>query len=109
MPPYGQYSNADKQDDKGFELEARIRPSDKWNITANYAFVDGEITTKTVAGKDTSYNNLLRRPKNTFNTTIGFQPTKKLFASIGLRWVDKRDDQYYNSAIINKSINIINQ
>jgi len=98
VPPYGQYGNADKQDDKGFELEARIRPSDKWNITANYAFVDGEITTKTVAGKDTSYNNLLRRPKNTFNTTIGFQPTKKLFASIGLRWVDKRDDQYYNSA-----------
>ena len=98
VPPYGQYGNADKQDDKGFELEARIRPSDKWNITANYAFVDGEITTKTVAGKDTSYNNLLRRPKNTFNTTIGIQPTKKLFASIGLRWVDKRDDQYYNSA-----------
>jgi vitamin B12 transporter len=50
------------------------------------------------AGKDTSYFNLLRRPKNTFNTTVGFQASKKLFASIGLRWVDKRDDQFYNSA-----------
>jgi vitamin B12 transporter len=98
VSPYGQYGNADKQDDKGFELETRIRPSDKWNITANYAFVDGEITTKTIAGKDTSYNNLLRRPKNTFNATVGFQPAKKLFTSVGFRWVDKRDDQYYNTA-----------
>jgi vitamin B12 transporter len=98
VPPYGQYDNANKQKDNGFELEASIKPSYKWNITANYAFVDGKIQdfTGSAAGKDTSFYNLYRKPKNTFNLTIGYQATKKLYASIGGRWVDKRTDLYFN-------------
>jgi vitamin B12 transporter len=96
-PPYGQYDNADKQNDNGIEMEITIHPAPKWNITANYAFVDGKIeTTSKSTGKDTSFFNLYRRPKNTFNATIGYQATKKLFASAGFRWVDKRDDLYFN-------------
>jgi len=96
-PPYGQYENADKQKDNGFELEANFHPSEKWSITANYAFVTGKIET-TAQGKDTSFYNLYRRPKNAVNTTIGYQATKKLYTSIGLRWVDKRQDVYFNPA-----------
>ena len=99
VPPYGQYGNADKQKDHGFEIEAALHPSDQWSITANYAFVDGHIETLSGAtGKDTSFYNLYRRPKNIINTTIGFQATKKLYASLGFRWVDKTTDQFYNSA-----------
>jgi vitamin B12 transporter len=97
-PPYGKYDNADKQKGNGFELEATIRPADKWNLTANYAFVDGSLETKSgLTGKDTSIYNLYRRPKNALNATVGFQATKKFFASVGLRWVDKRDDLYFNT------------
>jgi vitamin B12 transporter len=97
--PYGQYANADKQKDHGIELEIAIKPSEKWSITANYAYVDGKIETSSAAtGKDTSYFNLIRRPKNTINFNIGFQATKKLFTSIGGRWVDKREDRFSNPA-----------
>ncbi len=97
-PPYGQYGNADKQKDNGFELEATLRPADKWSIVANYAYVTGKVSTLSAAtGKDTSFYNLYRRPKNTFNTTIGYQVNKKLYASIGSRWVDKRDDVFFNN------------
>jgi len=95
VPPYGQYDNADRQKDNGFELEASFRPAEKWSITANYAFVDGKIETTTQA-KDTSFYNLYRRPKNAINTTIGYQATKKLYTSMGFRWVDKRQDVYFN-------------
>lgn len=96
--PYGQYANADKQKDHGFEVEATIRPTDQWRITANYAFVNGQIETiSSATSKDTSFYNLYRRPKNIINTTFGYQPTKKLYAGIGFRWVDKSFDQYFNS------------
>ena len=97
-PPYGQYGNADKQKDNGFELEATLRPVNKWSIIANYSYVNGKVSTLSAAtGKDTSFYNLYRRPKNTFNTTIGYQANKKLYTSIGLRWVDKRDDVFFNN------------
>jgi vitamin B12 transporter len=96
VPPYAQYGNANKQKDNGFELEATIRPSQKITITANYAFVDGKIDnfTGSASGKDTSFYNLYRRPKNCFNTTIGYKANKKLYLSLGGRWVDKRTDLY---------------
>ncbi len=98
VPPYGQYGNADKQKDHGFELEATFRPTAQWRITTNYAFADGKIETKSNStSKDTSFYNLYRRPKNIINTTFGYQATKKLYACIGFRWVDKAFDQYFNS------------
>lgn len=97
--PYGQYDNADKQKDHGFELEATILPANGWSIRANYAYTNGKVSTKSAAtAKDTSFYNLYRRPKNTFNTTIGYQATEKLYTSVGFRWVDKRDDLFFNSS-----------
>ncbi|MEO6314202.1 MAG: TonB-dependent receptor [Chitinophagaceae bacterium] len=98
VAPYGQYDNADQQHDHGFELEATIRPTEKWNIVANYAFTDGKVSSRSAAtANDTSFYNLYRRPKNAFNTSIGYQASSKLYTSIGLRWVDKRDDLFFNS------------
>lgn len=95
--PYGQYGNADKQKDNGLEVEATFRPAERWRITANYAFVNGNIETVSGAtGKDTSFYNLYRRPKHIINTTVGFQATKKLYANLGFRVVGKAFDQYFN-------------
>ena len=81
------------------EFEIIVRPAAKWNITANYAYVDGSIQTKTSGPivKDTSYYNLYRRPKNTLSATIDFQASKQFFTSIGFRAVGKRDDLFFNS------------
>lgn len=97
VPPYGQYGNADKQKDHGVELEATVRPTEQLRITANYAFVDGNIETKSGStSKDTTFYNLYRRPKHIINTTFGYQATKKLYVNLGFRWIGKAFDQYFN-------------
>ncbi|HTL08029.1 MAG TPA: TonB-dependent receptor, partial [Chitinophagaceae bacterium] len=97
-PPYAQYDNADKQKDHGFELEATLLPAARWSIRANYTYTNGKVTTLSPgSGKDSSYYNLYRRPKNTANLTLGYQASAKWYASLGFRWVDKRDDLFYNS------------
>jgi vitamin B12 transporter len=95
-PPYGQYMNGDEQKDQGAELELTVRPTSKLSITANYTYVDGKLTTHKTNGKDTSYFNLQRRPKNAINGHVGYQFTDAFFVSAGVRWQDKRQDIYFN-------------
>jgi vitamin B12 transporter len=94
-PPYGKYINADKQEDQGIETELRFQPTEKWQITANYTFVDGKINSSK-EGKDTSFFNLYRRPKNSINIGTSLQLTSRLNVGAGFRWVDKRQDVYFN-------------
>lgn len=96
-PPYGQYQNGDKQADHGIEFETRWKPAQKLTFSANYTYVNGELTTMAASGKDTSYYNLYRRPKHAFNISGGYQLTNALYAGVHYRWVDKRQDLFYNS------------
>ena len=96
VPPYGQYDNGDKQKDRGLELELTVRPTTLLRFTANYAFVEGHIDTKTSASKDTSFFNLYRRPKHSGNVSIGYQVTPKLYVSTSARWVSERTDLYFD-------------
>jgi vitamin B12 transporter len=92
------YTNLDAQHDKGFEVESTVRLSEKLSIRTFYAYVTGEITTKTWAETDTTYNNLLRRPKHTFGVNVGFQATPRVYTSINLKTFSSRKDVYYNNA-----------
>ena len=95
--PYGRYNNADRQDDHGLELEATLVPATHWRITANYTYTDGKLRTiSSSTSKDTSYYNLYRRPKHAANANLGYELSKKWYVSMGLRWVDKRTDLYFN-------------
>jgi len=78
------YINEDKQDDHGVEAELAVNLG-KWNFSANYTYVDGKITTAAPTGKDTSYSNLYRRPKNSFNIQVGWQATSHLYIKTHLR------------------------
>jgi len=78
------YINEDKQDDHGVEAELALNLG-KWSISANYTYADGKITTAGPSGKDTSYNNLYRRPRNIFNVQVGWQATSRLFLKTHLR------------------------
>jgi vitamin B12 transporter len=95
--PYGRYINFDSQHDHGWELEGKSQIG-KLSIWGNMTLLEGAITTK-VSGKDTTYNNLYRRPKGLANVGTGYQITQKLFVSASLRSVGKRLDRFYNSAI----------
>lgn len=92
------YTNGDKQNDQGVELEATVNPISKLNITANYTYVDGKLTRHQTNGKDTSYYNLSRRPRNAVNVHAGYQFTNSLYISTSFRWQDKRQDLFYNSS-----------
>ena len=95
-PPYGYYANADKQKDKGLELEASV-DFGKLQLNANYTNLDGKIETKTTA-KDTSFFNLYRRPRQTINLNVGIDLCKNWNMNIGMQSVSKRYEGQYNAA-----------
>lgn len=91
-----QYINQDKQKDKGVEWEASYKLSKKTTLKAFYSFVTGEITTQK-NGKDTTYNNLLRRPKSSIGINLASQLSDNFFISANLMSVGKRKDAYFDN------------
>src|SRR5688572_28903179 len=91
-----QYINQDKQKDHGAELELSFKPTKNISLKAFYTFVDGKITT-VQNGKDTTYFNLIRRPKHSIGVNAGVRVTEKLFVSSNLSWFDKRKDAYFDA------------
>jgi vitamin B12 transporter len=89
------YENRDEQHDYGAEIEFVYAPSKEWNFKASYTYINGEITQK-LQGKDTTFYNLIRRPKNTFNLYAGYQVTEQLFISTSLQSIGKRIDSYFD-------------
>ncbi len=88
------YINQDEQNDHGLELEATSKFSDKLQLRAQYSYVTGKITTQQ-NGKDTTYFNLLRRPKSTFNFFAGSQLTKRLYINTQFNVIGERKDVYF--------------
>src|SRR6187402_1003557 len=89
------YINQDKQKDHGAELELSFKPTKNISLKTFYSFVDGKVTT-VQNGKDTTYFNLIRRPKNSIGVNAGVRVTEKLFVSSNLSWFDKRKDAYFD-------------
>lgn len=98
----GKYINFDKQADQGIEIEANSQFG-KWNIFGNYTYVTGKISQK-----DTSFNNLFRRPKHSFNLGVGYQLNVKLYSSIAIKSLGKRTDRFYNEATFATENTILN-
>ncbi len=87
------YFNFIDQTVKGIEYEISAQPIKNLSITGNYTFLSfKEKTQSRITFKDTTYNNLLRRPAHNLNITIGYQFTPKLFVSISGKAVGKRLD-----------------
>ncbi|MEO9022442.1 MAG: TonB-dependent receptor [Ginsengibacter sp.] len=112
------YINADKQNDYGIETEASIHFSSSFSASANYTYVDGKVSTKDFMGKDTSYFNLYKRPKNVLNLSLNYQVTNELFISAQLKTVSKSFEPpshelkgyytlgFYGQYLFNKNLNI---
>jgi len=88
--------NLDKQADKGVELEASSQITSKLKVSAFYAFVTGEVTTKT-NNQDTVFNNLIRRPTNSLGVNMGYQFSNQFHANFNLKTFGKRNDLYFDS------------
>jgi vitamin B12 transporter len=93
-----QYINQDKQNDYGTELELSFKPANNISLKGFYSFVDGQVTT-VQNGKDTTYFNLIRRPKHSAGIHAGVNVTDKLFISTNLSWFGEREDSYYDGTV----------
>lgn len=91
-----QYINQDKQKDHGFELEVTYHFMPGIILKGYYTYVTGEISTKN-GTKDTTYNNLLRRPKSAAGLNLAAQIKKNLFVSTNLLAAGKRADAYFDN------------
>ena len=89
------YINQDEQRDWGYEIEPRFTIG-KLQLSGFFSYVDGKIETFT-SGKDTSYFNLIRRPKSTLGLTASYQVTSNLFISGSARNYGKRTDLDFNA------------
>jgi vitamin B12 transporter len=87
--------NIDQQKDKGVELEASVKPNEKLTLKASYMYVTGNLH-QLRNGKDTSFYNLIRRPKHTVTGTIGYQATQQLYVSLSAQSLGKRSDLYFD-------------
>jgi len=90
------YINQDKQNDHGIELETTIALCKTASLKLFYTWTDGNITTNN-NGKDTTYFNLIRRPKNTLGLSLGGNINKRLYASTNVNAVGKRTDITYDA------------
>ncbi|HUP12232.1 MAG TPA: hypothetical protein VM187_08480, partial [Niastella sp.] len=77
------------------ELEASVKPNNKLTVKASYMYVTGDLH-QTRSGKDTSFYNLVRRPKHTITGTVGYQATKQLYISLSAQSLGKRTDLYFD-------------
>jgi len=98
LPPAYVMTNLDRQKDHGFEIEPTIYINKKVTLKLFYTYVDGKVTTvsKSDNTKDTTYANLIRRPKHTIGANISYQVTPHLFISTQLNSYGKREDIYFD-------------
>lgn len=86
------YINQDEQNDFGVETELSFQILPSLQVKAQYAYVDGTVQTVDAFGKDTSYFNLLRRPKHSYGLNINWQANARLIVSASLQGFGKRSD-----------------
>lgn len=91
-----QLINIDKQKDKGAEIEVLYQPNERWTFKGAYTYVTGNLN-QLRDGKDTSFYNLIRRPKNTLLASVGFQATEQLYVSVSAQSIGKRSDLFFQS------------
>lgn len=91
------YINEDRQELKGIEAEASWNIHRNWTLGANYTHTSGKLYTKDVSGKDTSFNNLYRRPQNVWNAMVRFSKNR-LESTLALRTVSSFTEPKYMAA-----------
>ena len=86
------YFNFNKQTVKGIEWESSVQPVQHLTVAFNYTYIKPEEQSQSrVTFKDTTYDQLLRRPQHSFNITAGYQ-LNALYVSVSGKYVSSRYD-----------------
>ncbi len=95
--PLFAYINLNTQNSHGVEIEPTIHLNKKLTLKLFYAYTEGTTTTSN-AGKDSSYNNLIRVPKNSFGADIACQLTPRFFVSTHISSYGQRNDIFFDNS-----------
>jgi vitamin B12 transporter len=90
------YINQDKQRDWGIEYENTVSAGKDLSFTGSFVFLNGQLTTLQ-NGKDTTYDNLLRKPGASFKLSAQWQITPQWFVSSSLENIGQRMDLDFNT------------
>lgn len=90
------YINQDKQRDWGMEYENKVQVGKNLSFIGSFVFLAGQLTT-VQNGKDTTYDNLLRKPKASFKLAAQWQVTPEWFIGTSLENVGDRTDLNFNT------------
>lgn len=87
--------NLDKQNDQGLEIETTVHAGKRVTVRAWYTYVTGQVTTNAING-DTTFNNLIRRPKHSAGLNVSYRTTDKLQFSAFVLAIGKRTDLFFD-------------
>jgi vitamin B12 transporter len=90
------YVNRDEQNDHGVEAELNYKPNNKFSFRISYDYVSGKGKQKISAGKDTTFYNLIRRPKNNAHIFASYQINSHFLISSSLQITGNRIDNYFD-------------
>jgi vitamin B12 transporter len=90
------YINLDRQTDHGLELEVASHLSEKISVQGYYSYTIGAVHTRTFDNRDTSFNNLIRRPKNTIGGSLSILVSPQWSTTVSIKSVGKRKDIFFD-------------
>ncbi len=99
----GLYINRDQQNDHGAEAELNYQANKNLSFKVSYSYIYGKGKQKTDAGKDSTFYNLIRRPKNNAHLFLRYQVNSNFFVSNSLQITGKRMDTYFDPVSFNSS------
>lgn len=101
------YVNYNHQRLYGGEFEADFRLTDRLEAKAYYAYVSGKVTAKNdVTGKDSTYDNLFRKPTHSAGASLGFQVLPDLYLSLDGKYTGLRTDLIYDRNFNQVTVNL---
>jgi vitamin B12 transporter len=98
----GLYVNRDQQNDHGAHAEINYA-NKKISFKASYSYIYGKGKQKISTGKDSTFYNLIRRPKNNACLFMSYKINPDFFVSSSLQITGKRTDIYFDPVTFNNS------
>lgn len=92
------FFNQSRQEDRGIELETHIRVQERLHIRASWNWLTGQVRTPLGADRDTTYNNLFRRPEHQLALGMNYQPGKRWNLDVQWQQIGLRQDLFFNPA-----------
>jgi len=90
------FFNQDEQSDHGIEVNSRFSLTEEFSVKVGYTFLDGEVATVNENEQDTTFFNLIRRPKHSLNAFLQLTPVPRGFVSFHVQYFGDRTDAFFN-------------